>query len=93
MPGHFTALSVRYTGYEVSDELAYFAGLASATNVAEAVAAQDNFRVGSQNFIVADSTSINWSTESATGLSIIDVATGTSARMLRGPAKKRRRSY
>ncbi|MFO0709855.1 MAG: penicillin acylase family protein [Sandaracinus sp.] len=64
MPGHFTALSVRYTGYEVSDELAYFAGLASATNVAEAVAAQDNFRVGSQNFIVADSTSINWSTES-----------------------------
>ncbi len=64
MPGQFTALSVRYTGYEVSDELAYFAGLMTATNVAEATAAQDNFRVGSQNFIVADATSISWSTES-----------------------------
>lgn len=64
MPGRFTALSVRYTGFEVSDELAYFAGLATSTNVAEATAAQDNFRVGSQNFIVADSTSIGWSTES-----------------------------
>jgi penicillin amidase len=63
MPGRFTALSVRYTGYEVSDELAYFAGLSTATNVAEATAAQDNFRVGAQNFIVADATSIGWSTE------------------------------
>ncbi|MBN8612043.1 MAG: penicillin acylase family protein [Deltaproteobacteria bacterium] len=63
MPGRFTALSVRYTGYEVSDELAYFAGLATATNVAEATAAQDAFRVGAQNFIVADRTSIGWSTE------------------------------
>lgn len=63
-PGEFTALSVRYTGYEVSDELAYFAGLATATNVAEATEAQDNFRVGAQNFIVADATSIGWSTES-----------------------------
>ncbi len=64
MPGQFTALSVRYTGFEVSDELAYFAGLATSTNVAEATAAQDEFRVGSQNFIVADRTSIGWSTES-----------------------------
>jgi penicillin amidase len=32
--------------------------------VAEATAAQDSFRVGAQNFIVADRTSIGWSTES-----------------------------
>lgn len=63
MPGHFTALSVRYTGFEVSDELAYFSALATATNVAEATAAQDNFRVGAQNFIVVDRSSISWSTE------------------------------
>jgi penicillin amidase len=64
MPGRYTALSVRYTGWEVSDELSYFVGLWTATNVAEATAAQDAFRVGSQNFIVADRTSIAWSTES-----------------------------
>lgn len=64
MPGRFTALSVRYTGYEVSDELAFFSGLSTASNVAQAIEAQDNFRVGSQNFIVADRSSISWSTES-----------------------------
>jgi len=63
MPGRFTAISVRYTGWEVSDELAYFNGLMTATSVAEATAAQDNFRVGAQNFIVVDRSSIGWSTE------------------------------
>lgn len=64
MPGRFTALSVRYTGYEVSNELAYFTALLTATNVEEAAAAQDYFRVGSQNFIVIDRDDIRWSSES-----------------------------
>ena len=64
MPGRFTALSVRYTGWEVSDELAYFAGLWTSSSVAEATAAQDNFRVGAQNFVVVDRSSIGWSSES-----------------------------
>lgn len=64
MPGRFTALSVRYTGYDVSNELAYFTALLTATNVEEAAAAQDYFRVGSQNFIVIDRDDIRWSTES-----------------------------
>jgi penicillin amidase len=63
-PGQFTALTVRYTGDEVSNELAYFVGLLTATTVEEARVAQDHFRVGSQNFIVADRSSILWSTES-----------------------------
>lgn len=63
MPGRFTALSVRYTGYEVSNELGYFVQLLTAANVDEAAAAQDYFRVGAQNFIVADVDSIRWSTE------------------------------
>src|SRR5262249_47574583 len=46
------ALSVRYTGHTPSNELAYFTGLAGAKNVDEAWAAQANFRVGSQNFVV-----------------------------------------
>ncbi len=64
MPGRFTALSVRYTGYDVSNELAYFTALLTATNVAEAAVAQDHFRVGSQNFVVIDREHIRWSTES-----------------------------
>jgi penicillin amidase len=64
MPGRFTALSVRYTGDEISNELAFFIGLARATSVAEARAAQDAFRVGSQNWVVIDRQSIQWSTES-----------------------------
>lgn len=59
--GH--ALSLRYTGYEPSNELAYFYGLLRAHNVAEARAAQLNFKVGSQNFIVAAKDGdISWST-------------------------------
>jgi penicillin amidase len=64
MPGRFTALSVRYTGYDVSNELAYFTALLTATNTAEAATAQNYFRVGSQNFIVIDREHIRWSTES-----------------------------
>ena len=63
-PGQFTALAVRYTGSEVSNELAYFVGLATATNVADAQTAQQYFRVGSQNFVVVDQHDIRWSTQS-----------------------------
>lgn len=63
-PGHFTALSVRYTGSDPSNELAYFAGLATATSVTEAQAAQQHFRVGAQNFVVVDTQHIRWSTQS-----------------------------
>lgn len=64
LDGQFTAISVRYTGDDISNELAYFIDLLTATNVEEATAAQDAFRVGSQNFIVIDRNSISWSTES-----------------------------
>ena len=64
MPGHFTAISVRYTGSDFSNELAYFVGLNTATNVADAQAAQQHFRVGSQNFVVIDQHDIRWSTQS-----------------------------
>jgi penicillin amidase len=64
MPGRFTALSVRYTGDEPSNELAYFTQLATATTVEEAQAAQAYFEVGSQNFIVIDADSIRWSSRS-----------------------------
>jgi penicillin amidase len=64
MPGHFTALSVRYTGSDPSNELAYFAGLLTATNVMDAQAAQQHFRVGSQNFVAIDAQHIRWSTQS-----------------------------
>lgn len=63
-PGQFTALAVRYTGSEFSNELAYFVGLATAANVTDAQAAQQYFRVGSQNFIVIDHDHIRWSTQS-----------------------------
>jgi penicillin amidase len=83
MLGRYTALSVRYTGYDVSNELAYFVGLMTATNVEEAAAAQDHFRVGAQNFIVIDRDDIRWSTESripirdARARSLVYAADGT----------------
>ncbi|MBZ0231588.1 MAG: penicillin acylase family protein [Deltaproteobacteria bacterium] len=59
------ALSVRYTGHEVSNELAFFEGLVGARTFEEAEAAQDSFRVGSQNFSFVSATEgIRWSTES-----------------------------
>lgn len=63
-PGHFTALSIAYTGHDVSNELGYFVELLTAANMAEAAVAQDYFRVGSQNFIVIDADEIRWSSES-----------------------------
>lgn len=60
----WTAISVRYTGWEPSNELAYFTGLLTATDVEEARAAQDAFEVGSQNFQVVDVDDIFWSTQS-----------------------------
>lgn len=60
-----TALSVRYTGAEVSNELAFFTGLLDASTFAQAEAAQDSFRVGAQNFSFVSATEgIRWSTES-----------------------------
>ncbi len=59
------AMSVRYTGDAVSNELAFFTGLLSAGDFAAAETAQDNFRVGAQNFSFASATDgIRWSTES-----------------------------
>ncbi|MGF1468431.1 MAG: penicillin acylase family protein [Sandaracinaceae bacterium] len=59
------ALSYRYTGEDASDELAFFTGLLRASTVEEALAAQDSFRVGAQNFsFVARDGDIAWSTES-----------------------------
>jgi penicillin G amidase len=56
------ALSVRYTGDDVSDELTYFNGLWDADSFADAKAAQENFEVGSQNFSFASATDgIRWS--------------------------------
>ncbi|MEZ4404376.1 MAG: penicillin acylase family protein [Kofleriaceae bacterium] len=59
------AMSVRYTGDTPSNELAFFVGLLSAPDFAAAETAQDNFRVGSQNFsFVSAQDGIRWSTES-----------------------------
>ncbi len=61
--GH--AVSVRYTGDTVSNELAFFVGLLSASDFAATETAQDNFRVGSQNISFVSATEgIRWSTES-----------------------------
>lgn len=59
------AMSVRYTGDTPSNELAFFTGLLTAGDFAAAETAQDNFRVGSQNFsFVSKTDGIRWSTES-----------------------------
>lgn len=58
-----TALSVKYTGDAVSDELRYFFELGTAKNIQEAMIAQNHFRVGGQNIVYADKDGIAWSTE------------------------------
>lgn len=59
-----TALSVRYTGDEPTNELAFFVGLLTASNVDEAFAAQRAFRVGAQNFsFVSRDGDIAWNTQ------------------------------
>ena len=58
------ALAVKYTGDTVSNELAFFTQLLQAGDFAAAETAQDNFRVGAQNFSFASATDgIHWSTE------------------------------
>ena len=58
------ALAVKYTGDTVSNELAFFTQLLQAGDFAAAETAQDNFRVGAQNFSFASATDgIRWSTE------------------------------
>ncbi|MDY7231182.1 penicillin acylase family protein [Hyalangium rubrum] len=60
-----SALSVRWTGDEVSNEIAAFLGLNTATNAAEARAALTKFKVGAQSFVVATREGeIFWSTQS-----------------------------
>ncbi|AKF11483.1 Penicillin amidase [Sandaracinus amylolyticus] len=79
----FVAVSVRYTGWEPSNELATFTGLMTATDVESGRAALDAFEVGSQNFMIVDRDDIMWSTqaripvrsEMATNL-VIDEETG-----------------
>lgn len=59
------ALSVRWTGNDVSSELSAFLGLNLATNLAEAQAALTHFKVGAQSFVVTTREGdIYWSTQS-----------------------------
>ncbi len=58
-----SAMSVRYTGDDVSNELAFFVGLLEAGTVEEAFDAAEHFQVGIQNFSFADSGgNIGWTT-------------------------------
>lgn len=63
VPNQYRAISVRYTGWEPSNELGTFTALMTATNVEEGRAALDHFEVGSQNFMIVDRDSIMWSTQ------------------------------
>jgi penicillin amidase len=59
------ALSVRWTGDDVSNEISAFLALNSAANLAQAKAALSTFKVGAQNFMVATKEGdIFWSTQS-----------------------------
>jgi penicillin amidase len=51
-----TAISVRWTGHQATNEFGAFLALAYAHTVEEAMPAIDNFGVGAQNFVVADTT-------------------------------------
>lgn len=58
------ALTVKYTGHQPSNELAFFEGLLDADTFAETETAQDNFIVGAQNFsFVSQTEGIRWSTQ------------------------------
>jgi penicillin amidase len=76
------AISVRYTGHEVTFELAAFQGLWRATSVAEAKAAMAPFGFGGQNWVFADDQgSIGWTTQALVpwrteGCFTFDPATG-----------------
>ncbi len=57
------ALSVRYTGHQVSQEFRYFYLLNRAGSVAEAFASVDSFSYGGQNWVFIDATgNIGWTT-------------------------------
>ncbi|HET6614213.1 MAG TPA: penicillin acylase family protein [Kofleriaceae bacterium] len=57
------ALSVKFTGYEVSNEIRTFIKLLYAQDADEAVAAFDDFDYGAQNFVIIDSQgNIAWTT-------------------------------
>jgi penicillin amidase len=72
------AMSVKYTGHEVTNELAFFTGLLRAGSIDDAFTAQDNFRVGAQNFSYATRTGdIAWSTESRIPVRMSDACTFT----------------
>jgi penicillin amidase len=59
------ALSVRWTGNDVSSEFSAFLGLNFATNLAEVQAALTHFKVGAQSFVVTTRDGdIYWSTQS-----------------------------
>lgn len=58
-----SALSVRYTGHEPTNELAFFVGLLTATTIDQAFEAQRVFLVGAQNFsFVSRGGDIAWNT-------------------------------
>ncbi len=83
-----SALSVRYTGDVVSNELAFFNGLWTAESIDDAMAAQNNFVFGAQNFSFVTATDIAWSTQAripqrsaaacSFGISATGEVTGTS---------------
>src|SRR5262249_22436293 len=56
------ALSVKYTGQDPSNELAYFYGLLTSKTIDDARAAPLSFKVSTQNFIVASKPEISWPT-------------------------------
>ena len=59
------ALSVRYTGQEVTHEIRFLWKLNRATNLGEAVAALEHFEYGGQNWVFIDKDdNIGWSTHS-----------------------------
>lgn len=60
--GRATAISIRYTGWGPSNELAAFFGLMRARDAQEGLAALEHFEVGSQNFVVIDQDEVVWST-------------------------------
>jgi len=60
-PGERTAVTVRWTGHEATDELTAFLRLSRATSVAEAREALRIFGVGAQNFLLVDTAGhIGW---------------------------------
>ncbi|MBL8603869.1 MAG: penicillin acylase family protein [Myxococcales bacterium] len=49
-----TALSIKWTGHQPTNDLSAFVGVAYSRNVSEAMRAVENFGVGAQNWVLAD---------------------------------------